>query len=225
MKNNIIDLTKKNIEQITYENVIAITIAEGGAMGEPNAFHVVTKSLEHYYTNLGNTDISRETFFDCFPLLKKIHCFCEELEGLEKDWSWFNMGFGNYLIIRTEYNDEMNNCIKTRLTENWQRGELYNNWYDLVKSIILDRKYKRYHDESFQNKMKLINTGKCVCFYCGKRFNALEIEEWIQDKKGNTAICPYCNIDSVIPTFIDGEEITDEIIHELYEYYFNSDVN
>ena len=73
--------------------------------------------------------------------------------------------------------------------------------------------------------MKLINTGKCVCFYCGKRFNVSEIEEWIQDKKGDTAICPYCDIDSVIPTLIDGEEITDEIIHELYEYYFNADVN
>lgn len=79
------------------------------------------------------------------------------------------MGFGNYLIIRTEYNDEVNDCIETRLTENWQRGELYNNWYDLVKSIILDRKYKLYHDESFNNKTKLLNTGKCVCFYCGKR--------------------------------------------------------
>lgn len=55
-------------------------------------------------------------------LLKKIYCFCEDLEGLEKDWSWFNMGFGNYLIIRTKYNDEMNDCIETRLTENWQRN-------------------------------------------------------------------------------------------------------
>ena len=50
LKNNIIDLTKNNIANLECENVIAITIAEGGAMGEPNAFHVVTKSLEHYYT-------------------------------------------------------------------------------------------------------------------------------------------------------------------------------
>lgn len=225
MKNNIIDLTKNNIANLECENIIAITIAEGGAMGEPNAFHVVTKSLEHYYTNLSDTDISRETFFSCFPLLKKIHCFCEDLDGLEKDWSWFNMGFGNYLIIRTEYNDEMNNCIETRLTENWQRGELYNNWYDLVKSIILDRKYKLYHDESFNNKTKLLNTGKCVCFYCGKRYDVSEIKEWIQDEKDDTAICPYCDIDSVIPSLMDEKEITDEMVQELYEYYFNADVD
>lgn len=70
MKNNIIDLTKNNIANLECENIITITIAEGGAMGEPNAFHVVTKSLEHYYTNLSDTDISRETFF-LFYVIKK----------------------------------------------------------------------------------------------------------------------------------------------------------
>lgn len=225
MKNTIKDLTKDNIEKIEYENIIAITIAEGGAMGEPNAFHVVTKNLEHYYTNLGETDISKELFFNCFPLLKKVHCFCENLSGLDNDWNWFNMGFGNYLIIRTEYSDEMNNCIQTRLTENWQRGELYKNWYNLVKSIISDRKYKPYHNESLQNRTKLINADKCVCFYCGKRYNVSEIKEWIEDKMDDTAICPYCNIDSVIPVLINEKEITDEIVQELYEYYFNADVN
>ena len=136
----ITNLTKNNIKNINYEDVIAITISEGGAMGEPNAFHVVTRNLYHYYTNLGDTDISKELLFSCFPLLKKIHCFFEELEGLENDWNWFNMGYGNYLIIRAEYNEEMNHCIETQLTKNWQRGELYNNWYNLIKSIVYDRK-------------------------------------------------------------------------------------
>lgn len=75
MKNNIIYLTKNNIANLECENIIAITIAEGGAMGEPNAFHVVTKSLEHYYTNLSDTDISRETFFFLFSVIKKDSLF------------------------------------------------------------------------------------------------------------------------------------------------------
>lgn len=75
MKNNIIDLTKNNIANLECENIIAITIAEGGAMGEPNSFHVVTKSLEHYYINLSDTDISRETFFFLFSVIKKDSLF------------------------------------------------------------------------------------------------------------------------------------------------------
>lgn len=220
MSDNIIKLTKDNIDNIKYENVIAITIAEGGAMGEPNAFHVITKELEHYYRNLGKTDIPKVKFFDCFPLLKNIHCFCEELSGLDNDWNWFNMGYGNYLIIRKEYNDEMKNCIETRLTEKWESGELYNNWYDLVKSIVLDRKYKPYHNDSIQNRTKLINTGKCLCFYCGKRYDVSKVKDWIHDDKEDTALCPHCGIDSVIP----DNNITDEIVNELYEYYFNADV-
>lgn len=42
------DLTKDNINKIKYEDIIAIFVAEGGAMGEPNAFHAVLKNLTHY---------------------------------------------------------------------------------------------------------------------------------------------------------------------------------
>ena len=34
------------------------------------------------------------------------------------------------------------------------------------------------------------------CFYCLKIFNPSEIKEWIDDEQ--TAICPYCGIDSVM---------------------------
>lgn len=64
-----------------------------------------------------------------------------------------------------------------------------------------------------------------MCFYCEKRYDVSEIKEWIQDEKDDTAICPYCDIDSVIPSLMDKKEITDEMVQELYEYYFNANVD
>ncbi len=64
-----------------------------------------------------------------------------------------------------------------------------------------------------------------MCFYCEKRYDVSEIKEWILDEKDDTAICPYCDIDSVIPSLMDKKEITDEMVQELYEYYFNANVD
>ena len=74
---NSIDLCNADLNKSTFKNIMFFSFAEGGAMGETNAFHVVTRNLDHYYTNLGDTDISKELLFSCFPLLKKIHCFFE----------------------------------------------------------------------------------------------------------------------------------------------------
>ena len=46
----------------------------------------------------------------------------------------------------------------------------------------------------------LVNKStKCGCFYCGKIFEASEVIEWVIDRNGDTALCPYCMIDSVLP--------------------------
>ena len=48
-----------------------------------------------------------------------------------------------------------------------------------------------------------------------------DIKEWIDDENGNTAVCPYCGIDSVIPESIDGEyELTQEILQEMNQRFF-----
>jgi hypothetical protein len=40
------------------------------------------------------------------------------------------------------------------------------------------------------------------CFYCVTVFDVQEIDEWIDG--GQTALCPHCGIDSVLPV-IDGQ--------------------
>ena len=72
------------------------------------------------------------------------------------------------------------------------------------------------HKECTYNKdelMRIESLGMdCSCFYCGKRFNPKEIKEWTDE--GQTALCPYCGVDSVIPN------PTEENLKELHKYYF-----
>ncbi len=54
-----------------------------------------------------------------------------------------------------------------------------------------------------KNKELLKRYKKCTCLYCGKTFDYKKIIEWIDNGK-NTAVCPYCCVDSVVPTEVDN---------------------
>ena len=75
----IIKLDKDSIKDINYSSVVAITIAEEGAMGEQNAFHVVLNDLSHDYVNLEVADFSKEDFFKTFPVMETFSCFFENV--------------------------------------------------------------------------------------------------------------------------------------------------
>lgn len=49
------------------------------------------------------------------------------------------------------------------------------------------------------NESSIVSAERCGCFHCGEVFQAAEINEWIGDRTGRTAICPRCGVDSVLP--------------------------
>ena len=80
---------------------------------------------------------------------------------------------------------------------------------------------KKIHSYSFENKKSLEKVNKCGCFYCLKIFNPEEIEEWVEDKKDYTAICPYCGIDSIIPLSVINEyELNTNLLEIINKEYF-----
>ena len=135
----IIRLDKDNIKDINYDDVVAITIAEGGAMGEANAFHVVLKDLRHYYINLGIADFSKEDFFRTFPVMKTFSCFFGNVNNLENGWKWYYMGFGNYFLVREEYFELVGKYIKENFGEDLGDGRLYQKWYNVLEKAIGDK--------------------------------------------------------------------------------------
>ena len=74
------------------------------------------------------------------------------------------------------------------------------------------------HEYCTNNKESLQRDSVCGCFYCLKIFSPTEIAEWIPDTKG-TALCPYCDIDSVIGES-SGYPITKEFLEKMQKYWF-----
>ncbi|WP_430487454.1 cytoplasmic protein [Priestia flexa] len=79
-------------------------------------------------------------------------------------------------------------------------------------------KLNEAHFYSSFNRTSLERDYICGCFYCLKIFNPKEIEEW-EGKKEDTALCPYCGIDSII-----GQSskfpITKDFLEEMNQKWF-----
>ena len=79
--------------------------------------------------------------------------------------------------------------------------------------------YIKAHDYS-SNHRKIIEKDKiCGCFYCLRIFSPTEIIEWIEDNQDDTAICPYCGIDSVIGQS-SGFPISREFLEKMQNHWF-----
>jgi hypothetical protein len=85
---------------------------------------------------------------------------------------------------------------------------------------------------SFQNRVEVLSSEQCVCFHCFARFAPTEIMRWcdsddpgegdhgpdLERYPGQTAACPFCEIDSVIGS-ASGLSLTDEFLRSLREYW------
>ena len=106
-------------------------------MGEANAFYAVNRNLEVYYTNMAPSDVDFLKLKEKFTILNDIECFVGSISFSEKGWESFYMGYGNYLIIRDGYYKKFNQYLKDNLTENYEHGELYKQWDEILKKIIV----------------------------------------------------------------------------------------
>lgn len=92
-----------------------------------------------------------------------------------------------------------------------RRGEME----EYMKNTRLERAYSH----SFENEEEILQSKVCGCFYCLRIFSPKEIDEFIDDKNGKTAICPYCGIDSVIGDNSDLQ-IKEDLLREMKDYWF-----
>lgn len=74
------------------------------------------------------------------------------------------------------------------------------------------------HQFSIYNKAQLEASTKCGCFCCLKIFLPEEITDWV-DPDEDTALCPYCGIDSVIGD-ASGYEISEVFMKKMQDRWF-----
>ncbi len=76
---------------------------------------------------------------------------------------------------------------------------------------------KRLHTYSTHNKELVASSERCYCFYCKNTFESSEIKAFADD--GQTAVCPNCLTDSIIPDSVD-ETIDENTLSMMQEYWF-----
>lgn len=81
--------------------------------------------------------------------------------------------------------------------------------------------YIRAHKHSMGNRNEILSSELCGCFYCLEIFLPIEVKEWIDEKGGvsQTALCPRCDIDSVIGSE-SGYPIMTEFLRLMKEHWF-----
>ena len=79
------------------------------------------------------------------------------------------------------------------------------------------------HKFSSNHKPELEKDRLCGCFYCLRIYSPSEIKEWLVEETAidwrGTAICPFCDVDSVIGES-SGFPITREFMEEMHQVWF-----
>ena len=80
---------------------------------------------------------------------------------------------------------------------------------------------EQQHDKSSHNKRHVQKSDRAGCFYCEKMFPASKVKDFTKERKGeDTALCPYCRIDSVV---CDKDVIlTSELLSLMHQEWFTA---
>lgn len=73
------------------------------------------------------------------------------------------------------------------------------------------------HRYSNNNREILDKSARCGCFYCLNIYSPHKIIAWTDN--GETAICPYCGIDSIIGD-ASGVLLSMEFLTTMYKTWF-----
>jgi len=73
------------------------------------------------------------------------------------------------------------------------------------------------HQHCRKNRAELERSEMWGCFYCERIFAPTTVEEWVDG--GQTAMCPYCGIDSVIGSAA-GIDLTPEFLRKMNDFWF-----
>ena len=78
------------------------------------------------------------------------------------------------------------------------------------------------HRQSSRHRSEVELAQRCACFYCQQFFTPGAITEWV-DSNEDTALCPFCGIDSVIPESV-GQQISQETLAAMHSYWFERSI-
>ncbi len=121
-----------------------------------------------------------------------------------------------YEVSRTEFIE--------LVTKDEHTGVSKKDSLNLYVKMILEREYNEEnhliiaHDSSIHNRKLLEKTQTCACVHCLKVFTPGDIVSWCDSD--DTALCPYCGIDSVLADG-PGCEVTEAFLKKMHDRWFS----
>jgi hypothetical protein len=75
------------------------------------------------------------------------------------------------------------------------------------------------HKKCWRNWRQLQGAKICACFFCLKRFPPSQVVKWTD--KTETALCPFCAVDSVLGFDVEPDE---SLLRQMHERWFSKTV-
>lgn len=123
-------LTEKKVDQINYDDVLAFTVAEGGAFGRAGNIELVVLEGSKpmgYQTNPLHGGLNISDLYKVIPWLKDVYVAFGFTKHIPSDWFYIDMGFGNHLFIRDNFKEEV-----WKKLDGKKPSEIYNSWKELL---------------------------------------------------------------------------------------------
>ncbi len=136
------EIDDKNIRDFEEKDIMFFTLAEAGAMGEPNGIEIVTQkenAITLYHTNISEFDVRK--LYSKFSTLKTLKCeIFGVVTGVQSGFIHVDTGMGNHLFINDSINNEFQEKIKTL-----QPFEIYNRWL-IIGLDLLEFDWSKFNE-------------------------------------------------------------------------------
>lgn len=128
-----VELCNADLKKSTFEDVMFMYVAEGGAMGEPGAVWFYVKTGEVYHFNYVFGDVKISKVEKLFPVLANCEFGIFGLDSsVPEGWNYVNLGMGNHLIV----NDAVYDRFKESLGGEEEPSEVYGKWMEIADNIL-----------------------------------------------------------------------------------------
>ena len=130
-----IELNENNLKDIKYDDIAFYQETDYGACGEHGGVCIVLKNGKFYHTN----SVERQNIFaqllEQLPKINGTKFILQSVGDLPKEFDYFYLGLGNYLIVRDTYSESFKQLAKGKKTI-----DIGGTWRDFALDILNKQK-------------------------------------------------------------------------------------
>ncbi len=88
--------------------------------------------------------------------------------------------------------------------------------------MAIDQKLLDIQKHTHDNEVEILRSKTCSCLFCRQTYDARLVNDWANDERGMSAICPECGMDAVVGDN-GGEPMDKALLKELNLAFYGND--